>query len=254
MSDTSCMDAPGDHVRARAWLLVAAVSAGSAPAVAVAIAVRHRPRRNTPRRARTALEASIVVSAIASAVITIEAHRLIFGHYKAIGGDPFGSHWTFLPAAYVLWMFGALLGFDRRWWPWSIGLIAILLSLGPSTALVSPLQHFTTWAPFGEAVPLALIGLVGSAVRPTATWLDGRLAARSSMTVDGVSARVEPTVETPARGPRFRPAVVLTPFAVAALGVSLLMFQTDPMPTRVGTTLPTFLGTRSLDQDVRAKM
>src|SRR5437764_530005 len=38
----------------------------AAPAVAVAIAVRHRPRRNTPRRARTALEASIVVSAIAS--------------------------------------------------------------------------------------------------------------------------------------------------------------------------------------------
>src|SRR5207247_1686599 len=74
------------------------------------------------------------------------------------------------------------------------------------------------------------------------------------MTVDGVSALTDPSAEPPARGPRFRPVVVLNALAAAALAVSILMFQADPMPTRVGTSLPTFLGTRALDQDVRAKI
>jgi hypothetical protein len=187
-------------------------------------------------------------------LVGIEAHRLIFNHYRELGGDPFGNHWAFVPAAYVLWIFGALLGSDRRWWPWSIGLVAILLSLGPSTALVSPLQHFTAWAPFGEAVPLALIGLVGSAVLPATAWIEGRLARRSTSADEIIApqTRTEPLAVD--RGPRFRPIVVLNGFAMAALVVTFLMFQADPMFSRVGTTLPTFLGTRALDQDVRAKM
>jgi hypothetical protein len=226
----------------------------AAPALAVAIAVRHRHRPKAPRRTRTALEASVVASATVAAVIVIEAHRMIDGHYRDLGGNPFGNHWAFAPAACVLWIFGALLGFDRRWWPWSIGLIAILLSLGPSTALVSPLQHFTTWAPFGEAVPLAAIGLVGSTTRPLAAWLDGRLARGSSTTNVNVAARTQTAAEPLERARRFRPVVVLNALAAAALAISLLMFQTDPMPAHVGTNLPTFLGTRALDQDVRTKM
>lgn len=226
----------------------------AAPAAAVAIAVRRRDRSKTPRSSRTALEASVVGSAIIASGIAIEAHRLIFNHYRDLGGDPFGNHWAFVPAALVLWVFGAFLGFDRRWWPWSIGLVAILLSLGPSTALVSPLQHFTTWAPFGEAVPLALIGLAGSAVLPVTGWVERRLARRSASAGDDLDTIQATGSEPPDRRSRFRPVVVLSALAAAALVLSLLMFEGDPLLARVGTNLPTFLGTRALDQDVRAKM
>ena len=67
--------------------------------------------------------------------------------------------------------FGMLLGpHDRRWWPILVA-IAFLLSAAPSMALLSAQDRFPTYAGFGLVVPLALVGLVGSAWRPVADLL-----------------------------------------------------------------------------------
>ncbi len=92
-------------------------------------------------------------------------------HFAAIGGIPF-TRWQILPAAFVMGAFGMLLGpDDRRWWPWILVATAFLLSAAPSMALLSAQDRFPTYAGFGLVVPLALVGLVGSAWRPIADLL-----------------------------------------------------------------------------------
>ncbi|HYU56471.1 MAG TPA: hypothetical protein VEO00_00280, partial [Actinomycetota bacterium] len=62
----------------------------------------------------------------------------------------------------VMATFAALLGTDRRWWPWVLPPVAVLLSLGPAMAVISTITQFTTLAWFRSVVPLVAIGLAAS--------------------------------------------------------------------------------------------
>jgi hypothetical protein len=165
--------------------------------------------------------------------------------------------------------FAAILGPDRRWWPWILAPVALLLSLGPSMAVVVTPEGLTSWRRFGAIVPLACVGLAFSAWRPAASWLSRRFAARGEDDDDeedeeeedeGVPSDAIRIVIARLAGAR-RPhvagvcrVVVLNAFATAVLVVSTIAFIGDPGPTQIGTPLPTFLGVRSAAQDARALM
>src|SRR6185503_15264303 len=99
----------------------------SLPAIAVA-ARRARPGRQPgPRPANADVLAGMVACAAGVAVIAgagVRSHLL------------YGSEWSGAAAldvvvsVVVMVAFGAVLGTDRRWWPWALAPVALLLSLG----------------------------------------------------------------------------------------------------------------------------
>jgi hypothetical protein len=117
---------------------------------------------------------------------------------------------------------------------------AVLLSLGPATAVMSIPSNLTAFTWFADAIPLLVVGFVASLWRPLAT----RFARR----------RAEPAQPAPATARRrVRPIVVLNALAGALLLVSVLAARFDPLGIQIGTSLPTYLGARELAQDVRTK-
>ena len=105
---------------------------------------------------------ALAVCVACAACVAFAWSAMLARHYAAIGGIPF-TRWQILPAAFVMGAFGMLLGpDDRRWWPWILVATAFLLSAAPSMALLSAQDRL---------VPLALVGLVGSAWRPIADLL-----------------------------------------------------------------------------------
>jgi hypothetical protein len=139
----------------------------------------------------------------------------------------------------VMATFGILLGTDRRWWPWVLAPVAVLLSLGPAMAVISTITQFPTLAWFRSVVPLVAIGLAGSSWRPLALAF----------------SRVPPdTREARAAIPRqIRPVAVANAVAVGLVIVSFLAYRYDPLPIHSSEVLPSYLGARELTQDVRAK-
>lgn len=205
----------------------------SIPAVAIMLALR-RPRREPgeARPARHATWVALAVCAGAAVVVAWAAPRLHL--FPRI----FDTE-VLTPAA-VMAAFGMLLGTDRRWWPWVLAPVAVLLSLGPAMAVMAIPSLFVAFTWFGAAVPFAVIGFVASLWRPLALRLSG-------------GAREE-AVERPARVRRLRPGVVLNAGAAGLLVVSMLAYRFDPLPVQIAIALPTFLGERQFAQDVRAKM
>jgi hypothetical protein len=140
----------------------------------------------------------------------------------------------------VMVLFGAMLGTDRRWWPWALAPAAVLLSLGPATALMSIPSNLTTFIWFADALPLFVVGLVASLWRPLTIRFAGR------------RAEISTTVET-SNSPRPR-SLLLNVSAAGLLLVSILAAGLDPLGIEIATSLPTYLGPRVLAQDVRTKM
>jgi hypothetical protein len=204
-----------------------------APALAVAFVLRPpaRPRPEPlPAHARWVATAAVVGAVVAVRMLWgAVPQRWFLGAGPAKGWVPVG----------VMVVFGAMLGPDRKWWPWSLAPVAVLLSLGPTMALLSiPVRMVAlTW--FAGVVPLFLAGLVGSAWRPLAT----RLARR----------RRASRPAAPDRRRRVRPTVALNALAAAVLVVSVIAQRADPLPVQISMSLPTFLGARELANDVRAK-
>jgi len=229
----------------------------AAPAVAVAYAVRDRPRLRGP-------ELGWLGSLLAGGVCTIASVGILFAvpiflswHFGEPGGDPLGvSVPTFVPAALVMGIFGALLGSDRRWWPWSLVPAALFLSLGPSVALlsVSGYPGVSIWSPFGAVVPLFSIGVASTWWRPMSVAISSWLERSEASDFDELpeAALTEPSRE-PVPRRRFRP--ILIPQAVAAglLAVSVVIFVGDPSPVAFEEPLPTYLGLRTAAQDLRVK-
>jgi hypothetical protein len=150
-----------------------------------------------------------------------------------------GADWL---ATAIIVLFGAMLGTDRRWWPWSLAPVAALLSLGPAMAVLAIPSRFTVWTWFGGTFALFIAGLVASSWRPLSEWLAHRV---------GGSVERPAAAERPAR--RVRPAVVANALGAAVLLVSFLAARFDPVGTQISTTLPTYLGARILAEDVRAQ-
>lgn len=208
-------------------LILAAV-----PALALAVIVRP-PRRSRPSALpRHAVWASTLTIGAAIAAIRIAWPNLPHEEFFSGPLDDIG------PSMAVMVLFGAMLGTDRRWWPWALVPAAVLLSLGPATSLMSIPSNLTTFIWFADALPLAVVGLVASLWRP----LKIRFARRSA--ADTVEAT------SPAR-PR---TLLLNVSAAGLLVVSILAAGLDPLGIEIATSLPTYLGPRVVAQDVRTKM
>jgi hypothetical protein len=202
----------------------------SVPAIAIVLLVRpaRRPRQIEIRR-----HASWV--ATFSVVDTIAIFRMALA--RVPGEDLFVPATSFtLIATGTMALFGAMLGTDRRWWPWALVPAALFLSLGPTMAVALIPTNFTALTWFASVLPLAASGFIGSLWRPIALRFSG---------VRMVRPLTSPSPRT------VRPTPVLNAAAVAVLAVSLLAARYDPLPVELATSLPTFLGERVLAQDVR---
>jgi hypothetical protein len=225
---------------------VAMVLVIGAPVAAVAYAVRGRERSDQDRPsvdAGIASGAAVIVAAVAVAYL---ARAVLAHHFGSIA-----SNWSFdgiVAGAIAMALFGALLGPDRLWWPWSLALPAILLSMGPSFALIVGQEHVRDWSQFGVVLPLFAIGVIASAWRPLALRLM-RIGDVAGDTRDTI-ADVEP--RAPSR--QIRPTVALNAAAAGFLAVSLIIFRADPGPIQLATALPTYLGARNVVMDVRTKL
>ncbi len=222
----------------------------AAPVVAISVAARGR-RARTEQPGRVATAASAVICLTAATGVVFFA-RSVIGRHFALDGAAIGSS-SIVPAAMAMAAFGVLLGTDHRWWPWSLAPVAVLLSMGPSTALIVGPEHLLDWSQFGIAVPLALIGLVCSAWRPLAMRLTSRGDRAEAPEAASLKA-LGGSVGKPRRPRRVRPIVVLNAVGVGMLMVSLVMFRADPLPLQISMALPTYLGERITEQDVRTKM
>jgi hypothetical protein len=206
----------------------------SVPVLAVALVLRP-PRRPRPADLpRHAVWASTIAIGAAIAAIRIAWPHLPHEQYLSAPFD------DVLISMGLMVLFGSMLGTDRRWWPWALVPAAVLLSLGPATAVMSIPSNLTAFTWFADAIPLLVVGFVASLWRPLAT----RFARR----------RGEPAHPAPAAARRpVRPMVVLNALAGALLLVSVLAARFDPLGIQIGTALPTYLGARELAQDVRTK-
>ena len=147
-------------------------------------------------------------------------------------------------------IFGSLLGPDRRWWPWSLVPTAILLSMAPSVALLVGRERLVDWSQFGIVLPLFLIGLVSSMWRPAAlrlTRVIGGDQEEPPTEPSPIDADLEPQR-------RVRPAVVRNAIGVGLLEVSLVIFRGDPLPAQLSASIPTYLGARTVVEDLRTKL
>ena len=204
----------------------------SVPAIAVAVLVRpeRRPRPIEIRRHASWVATFAVVG-------TIAILRIALTHVP--GEDLFVTATSFtLVATGTMALFGAMLGTDRRWWPWALVPAALFLSLGPTMAVASIPTNLTALSWFASVLPLAASGFIGSLWRPIAERLSGVRVERP---------RPVPTSRT------VRPTAILNAAAVGLLVVSFLAARNDPLPVQIATSLPTFLGQRVRAQDVRAK-
>lgn len=206
----------------------------SVPALAVAFVLRP-PRRPRPADLpRHAAWASTIAIGAAIAAIRFAWPDLQHERFLSAPLDDVAISMGLMA------LFGSMLGTDRRWWPWALVPAAVLLSLGPATAVMSIPTTYTAFTWFADALPLAVVGFVASLWRPLAT----RFARR----------RAEPARSTPGTARhRVRPVVALNALAGAVLLVAVLAARMDPLPFQISAVLPTYLGVRELAQDVRTK-
>lgn len=197
-----------------------------------------------------------VIAGIASAIacgagvtgLVFAGQGVLTRHYGELVGNVGIA--GIVPPAIAIAVFGALLGTDSRWWPWSIAPIAILMSAGPSSALTVGPQRLLDWSQFGIVVPLFFAGLAGSAWRPLALGL-ARLFPDDDAPWESPPPRRERRRSDPAR---IRPVVALNAVAIGLLAVSLIAFRADPLPAQMSASLPTYLGARVLVQNLRTKL
>jgi hypothetical protein len=202
----------------------------SVPAIAIVLLV---PPARRPRRIEIRRRASWVATFAVVGTIAIFRMALV----RVPGEELFVPATSFtLIATGTMALFGAMLGTDRRWWPWALVPAALFLSLGPTMAVASIPTTLTALTWFASVLPLAVCGFIGSLWRPIAERLSGVRVVR-------------PLTVTSAR--TVRPTAVLNAVAVALLVVSLLAARYDPLPVQIATPLPTLLGARVHAQDAR---
>lgn len=220
----------------------------AAPVVAIWLVTRCRSSGERRPDLVAALLGGAVCS-LPSVGIALWARWIVAHHWVSLGG---GAEINYLiPAGISMALFAMMLGTDRRWWPWSLVPTAVLLSMGPSAALVWGPERLTDWSFFGGVAPLFVLGLVWSMWGPASlrlsSWLH-RTRGVGSEATRPMGARTEMS-----RRRRFR-RFELNAAAAALLALSMAMFRADPLPIQEGISLPTYLGERVRAQDVRTKL
>jgi hypothetical protein len=229
------------------WVKGMSVVALTAPVAAMMVI--SGPRR--PDVARQDRQV-VVISALVCGLATwgmVAADEWAYAKHLGLTGGPTWELWS---AALCIGSFGLLLGQERRWWPWSLAPVTLLLSAGPSAAVLLNPERQLTWLLFGSAVPLAAIGLIWCALTPLVNWMTLRVARAEGREPRPVTESPH-AVRIPGRS-RPRLMVVLNALAAGALAVSVIVFMGDPLPAAQSTTLPTFLGLRTQAADARVKL
>lgn len=215
----------------------------AAPVLAVGIAWgRGREKPGEHPKVWAGLLACVPPVLLTWGILTV-ARESLARHFD-FGGPPALGPWApFLVPALQIAVFSALLGPNRRWWPWSLGPVAFFLSSGPLgiVAAWGYGRHWVVWTEFGLVVPMFLVALAWSGWRPLALRFSGGREAAAY-------------VPRPPSRRRVRPVVVLNAAAVALLAISAIAYRADPMPIQIGEPLPTYLGYRDRVNDVRARM
>ncbi|MEX1046276.1 MAG: hypothetical protein WD757_07315 [Actinomycetota bacterium] len=217
----------------------------SAPGLAVGLTMRRdapaKPRVPDPYRGVAA-----VICVLAAVVVILLTPRILALRLEDRILMELWSFRTVAPLAAAIGIFGALLGQNRRWWPWSLAVPAFFLSYGPSAVRYfewNP-EGFQTWTMFGLVVPLFLIGLIGSGWRGLAARLSRRYGAVEENEIGSSDSY---PVHKLAR-------ITMSAFGAGLLVVSMGLFVMDPMAARFNETLPEFNVMREQAQDVRARM
>ena len=220
-----------------------------APVAAAVVALR--PTEAASRRRAVPLlvcAATWLLLAVPIVGIVELAKGISVRHFEVLGSTQDDSS-MLLPAVGAMALFGSLLGPDRRWWPWSLVPVSVLLSGGPSMALIVAPVHLTDWSRFGAVVPLFAVGMVASAWRPLAGRVLGWFRRASEPTEAPNSARAVTLVDPN----RVRPTVILNAVGAGVLIMSLVAFRGDPLPVQIGTALPTYVGARVSTMDLRTR-
>ncbi len=150
-----------------------------------------------------------------------------------------------LPIA-VIASFGALLGPDRRWWPWILAPAAFLLSGALSDTLFGTVYRWDSFWRWGSTIPLFFAGMIASGWRPLALRID---RARGESAVASCALDETP----PDRVRRVRPVVAVNAMAAALLITCLIAARYDPLPVEISIALPTYLGARDAVADLAVK-
>ena len=227
----------------------------AAPAVAVVVFARPARERPAARGSWLSTINALAICAAGSAVLlwgsVAVARHLWPAEFAFTSGEPGG----WIVPAVAMATFGALLGRDRRWWPWIFAPVAVLLTGATMTVLMSSVEHVWNLSGFGAAIPYFGIGLICSFVQPLALRLS---RGRAPVGIEPIAAfeeqadPAEPGQEV--RGVRrVRPRVLAAGAAAALLVVSASAFLLDPSPARYAEVVPTYLGARTYVQDLRTR-
>ena len=219
----------------------------TAPALAIVTLVRPRRERAAPRHARRWTVASLVICSVASGaavwLLLILGHRLAPSESGFVLTEP--GAWV-VPVS-TMAVFGWLLSTDRRWWPWVIVPVAVLLTGATATALMSSVSRIDSFGAFGEAIPYAAVGLIFSLGEPLARRLSRHAGAEPDpLGGIGSAGRTAPR--------RLRPAVALNAGAVTLVLFALTAFRFDPAPVEYQTAVPSYFEVRVHAQDLRTKL
>ena len=218
----------------------------AAPAAAMMLARRDR-RRRPPVVSLVACAAAWTVVGTAGAAVVWISKGMFVRHFEVLGGT--FTPGQLVPGAIAMALFGALLGPDRRWWPWALVPVAFLLSAGPSGAIIVGPEGLQDWSGFGAVVPLFAVGLIATAWRPIAERTTRLLRRRAGADVSVSTFSSAPVADAG----RVRPTTVLNALGAGSLLVSLVIFRADPLPAQIGVALPTYLGARTTVADLRTR-
>lgn len=213
-----------------------------APAMAMSVLIGYPRREKIAARPRTMLTAAVVCY-FGAALANLVAMGLLYHYWSLLWWGSSVYVGATAPGGMIL--FAALLGTERRWWPWSLAVVAVMLSGGPAQAwppMLEPRPVF--FFAFGSTLAFFIGGFVWSG------WgnLSQRLARRRSKQEAWAAPR-EPKVPR-----RFRPVVALNALAVSILIISVIAAKSDTFLDWINAPLPTYLGERNSANDLRTKL
>lgn len=227
----------------------------ASPAVAVILAgkVPRRERGVEPLRARVL---AAVICVLFGALVSLP--WIVYLQIRIPVADWFGlanlsSSAAFPQTALLLSgsffsmaLFGALIGRDRRWVPWSLVIAAILIGGGPSSALWRWQRDTSAGAGFISTLALFVAGSVGSAWPVISASLTRRMTRAERMATLATTPR-HALLGVPSRIRWLNIAGVAA--ICASLVLSILVVGLD-----TSIALPTYLGQRNRANDYRTKL
>jgi hypothetical protein len=220
------------------------------PLVAFALVrARHRPGSSDAQLVPMPSARGRLIAGVACAVA-------IWAAINLAGKTLLGMDATLLPQPEDLWLpiaviasFGALLGPDRRWWPWVLAPVAFLLSGALTDTILGTIWKWDSFWRWGPTITLFGAGLIASGWRPLALRIDrARGVGTKVATLDAETAAPEAGSTR-----RVRPAAVANALAAGLLITCLIAARFDPLPFEISIALPTYLGARDAVADLRAR-